>query len=122
MKQAFQHFAYWASEKTGSVISFLMAFFIILFWFILGPLMQFSNTWQLIISTISSVVTFLMVFLIQYAQNKDTKAIHLKLDELIRINEKARNAFMNIEEKSEDELTKRQEEFDELEKEQTNNT
>lgn len=116
MKKLFQDAAQKTSEAAGSVITFLVASSIIIIWAIIGPLMNFSNTWQLIISTISSVVTFLMVFLIQYAQNKDTKAIHLKLDELIRTSRKARDSFVNIEEKPDEVLDTEMQKFDKLAK------
>lgn len=114
MQKFFSNFAEWISQVTGTVWVFLSSAFVIVLWIILGPIMHFSNTWQLIISTISSAVTFLMVFLIQYAQNKDTKALHLKLDELLRTTKKARKSFVNIEGKPDEILKEEKEKFDEI--------
>lgn len=114
MKEFFRKFASWISEATGTVGAFMLAGIIVVGWLLLGPWLHYSDTWQLIISTVSSVVTFLMVFLIQYSQNKDTKALHLKLDELIRTNKEARNTFVNIEEKPDEVLDSEMREFDEM--------
>lgn len=121
MKGFFQKAATHISAITGTWGVFLTAFSIVVGWGVLGPFMHFSDTWQLVISTISSIVTFLMVFLIQYAQNKDTKAIHLKLDELIRIHRKARDTFVNIEVKPDEELNEKMSEFNKLGEEDKKN-
>ena len=84
---------------------------IILIWAVTGPVFGFSDTWQLIINTGTTIVTFLMVFLIQNTQNRDAKAIHLKLDELIRAMEHARNNLVDLEDLSDDELAKLQDQF-----------
>lgn len=120
MKDFFHKVAEGISKAVGSVEAFLGALVITLLWLILGPLLHFSDTWQLIISTISSAVTFLMVFLIQYAQNKDTKALHLKLDELIRTSKKARDTFVNIEEKPDEVIQSEIEEFKRIEESEKN--
>lgn len=97
MNKFFDRFSTRVTNITGSSGAFMLALFIIIVWGITGPLFHFSDTWQLVINTGTTVVTFLMVFLIQQAQNKDTKAIHLKLNELIACNEKASNRLVDIE-------------------------
>lgn len=82
---------------TGGRWGFLLALFIVLMWGVTGPIFQFSPNWQLIINTGTNVITFLMVFLIQNAQNRESKAIHLKLDELIRAVSDAKNEMMDVE-------------------------
>jgi low affinity Fe/Cu permease len=103
-RELFRHLAHWTAEVAGSVWVFTSAVVIILIWLATGPMFHFSDTWQLIINTGTTIVTFLMVFLIQNTQNRDARAIHLKLDELIRVS-KARNLFMNLEELSDKELS-----------------
>jgi low affinity Fe/Cu permease len=83
-----------------------LAFFSIVLWGVSGPFFGWSDTWQLVINTGTTIVTFLMVFVIQNTQNRDTQALHLKLDELIRVNSTARNSLMGLEEKSELEVEK----------------
>jgi low affinity Fe/Cu permease len=82
-KNLFEKFANWATAATGSSPAFIIAIAIIIVWLITGPIFDYSDTWQLIINTGTTIVTFLMVFLIQKSQNKDSKAIHLKLNELL---------------------------------------
>lgn len=101
----FGRFARWVSEKSGSPLAFVMALVTILAWIVTGPIFHYSDTWQLVINTGTTIVTFLMVFIIQNSQNKDTTAIQLKLDELIRSTAKAHNALMDIEQLSSQELT-----------------
>jgi low affinity Fe/Cu permease len=84
---------------------------VILVWLLTGPMFHFSDTWQLIINTATTVITFLMVFLIQNTQNRDAKAMHLKLDELIRAIKDARNELVDLEELSDEELKKLEEQF-----------
>jgi len=98
----------------GSYWAFLFALLIILIWGITGPLFKFSDTWQLIINTGTTIVTFLMVFLIQSTQNRDAEAIHLKLDELIRAMRGARDNLILTESMSEDELKRLADEFKKL--------
>jgi low affinity Fe/Cu permease len=101
---AFQKFARASARATGHPIAFGLAIGTIIFWAATGPLFGFSDTWQLVINTATTVITFLMVFLIQNTQNRDSEAMQLKLDELIRATEEAHNAVLDIEELSEREL------------------
>src|SRR5437762_1513061 len=89
---------------TGSTRAFMMAFGIIVAWALLGPVFRFSDTWQLVINTGTTIVTFLMVFLIQRSQNKDALAIHLKLNEMVAALEGASNRLINVEDLTEDEV------------------
>jgi low affinity Fe/Cu permease len=106
----FQSFAGKASQRMGSRSAFMIALAIVLLWLLSGPIFHFSDAWQLVINTGTTIITFLMVFLIQATQNRDAKAIHLKLDELIR-SSKARNIFADLEDATEAELAAFQEEF-----------
>jgi len=103
-KNFFEKFSNWATMATGSSAAFLIAITIILVWGITGPIFKYSNTWQLIINTGTTIVTFLMVFLIQKSQNKDSKAIHLKLNELLASHQGASNRMVDIEDLTEAEL------------------
>ncbi|HEY2745237.1 MAG TPA: low affinity iron permease family protein [Polyangia bacterium] len=104
------------STAVGRPKSFFVAVAIILAWAVSGPVFHFSDTWQLIINTGTTIVTFLMVFLIQNTQNRDSKAIHLKLDELLRATRSARNTLVNLENMSDDELAELEAEFTRLRK------
>src|SRR5436190_10756194 len=99
----FDRFSKWAARHTGRPGTFVLAAVTIIVWGITGPLFNFSDTWQLVINTGTTIVTFLMVFLIQNAQNRDAAAIQAKLDELIRTS-KARNSFVGVEHLTEEEL------------------
>ena len=101
---SFSRFARWTERQVGSPISFAMAVAVVVFWAGSGPFFGWSDTWQLVINTGTTIVTFLMVFLIQSTQSRDTQALHLKLDELIRVNRAARNSLLNLEEMSEEEI------------------
>ena len=103
-RYSFESFASSATKTTGSPIAFTIAFIIVLLWGISGPLFHYSETWQTMISTGATIITFLMVFLIQKSQNKDSLAIQLKLNELVAANEFASNRLLNVEKMTEDEL------------------
>ena len=111
MKQFFRKFSQKTSEGVGSPGAFFLALSLLVIWAILGPVFHFSDTWQLVINTTTTILTFLIVFLIQNTQNRDTKALHLKLDELIRSIQGARNSMLNLEELSDDELENLQRQF-----------
>jgi low affinity Fe/Cu permease len=92
------------SQKLGHAVSFVAAFLLIVVWAAMGPVFKYSDTWQLVINTGTTIVTFLMVFLIQNTQNRDMAALHLKLDELIRVSAGARDALLTLEDMTEEEL------------------
>ncbi len=100
----FEKFANAATRATGSTTAFLLAFGVIVVWVISGPIFHYSDTWQLVINTGTTIVTFLMVFLIQKAQNKDSLALQLKLNELVAATELASNRLVDVEDLTEDEL------------------
>jgi low affinity Fe/Cu permease len=111
VQDAFRVFARKTSEVLGTAWSFVIAILIIVIWAASGHVFHYSDTWQLIINTGTTIVTFLMVFLIQNTQNRDAKAVHLKLDELIRSVSGARNTMVDLERLSDDELKALQAEF-----------
>jgi len=110
----FRAFACRVSDAVGSHWAFIAALAVVLVWAVTGPIFHFSDSWQLVINTGTTIVTFLMVFLIQATQNRDGKALQLKLDELIRAERSARNVFADLEHASEAELKRFEEEFREL--------
>jgi low affinity Fe/Cu permease len=110
----FTRFARWTERQVGSSIAFCLAAGIIILWAVSGPFFHWSDTWQLVINTGTTIVTFLMVFLIQSTQTRDTQALHLKLDELIRVNRSARNSLLNLEEMSEAEVEEVKRTFERL--------
>jgi low affinity Fe/Cu permease len=118
MNEVFRKFAHLISTIVGSPWSFIVALTIIGVWALTGPLFGFSDTWQLIINTSTTIVTFLMVFVIQNTQNRDAKAIHLKLDELIRSIDAARNNLVDLEDESDEELSTLQAEFKQFRQQQ----
>jgi low affinity Fe/Cu permease len=111
VRDAFRVFAHRSATMLGSAWAFTGAVIVILIWLVTGPIFHFSDTWQLIINTATTIITFLMVFLIQNTQNRDAKAMHLKLDELIRAIRNARNELVDIEDLSDEELHKLEEQF-----------
>jgi low affinity Fe/Cu permease len=100
----FARLARWATEKSGSTMAFSIAALVIVVWLLTGPIFEYSDTWQLVINTGTTIITFLMVFLIQRSQNKDSKAIHLKLNELVAAVHGASNRLINVEALTEHEL------------------
>jgi len=111
VSDAFRVFARRSSSMLGSAWAFTAALLVIVIWLVTGPVFHFSNTWQLIINTATTIITFLMVFLIQNTQNRDAKAVHLKLDELIRAVKDARNELVDLEDLSDEELQKLEQQF-----------
>jgi low affinity Fe/Cu permease len=99
-----ERFAIGVTKATGSTAAFIMAFFVVLIWAVSGPFFHYSENWQLVINTGTTIITFLMVFLIQKAQNKDSLAIQLKLNELVAAHEFASNRLVNVENMSEEDL------------------
>jgi low affinity Fe/Cu permease len=116
VSDAFRVFARHSSMILGSAWAFAGAVLVIAVWLLTGPTFHFSDTWQLIINTATTIVTFLMVFLIQNTQNRDAKAVHLKLDETIRALKGARNQLVDLEDLSDEELKKLEEQFQRLRK------
>ena len=116
VSDAFRLFAHRSAFMLGSAWAFAAAAFVILVWLVTGPTFHFSDTWQLIINTATTIITFLMVFLIQNTQNRDAKAMHLKLDELIRALKGARDQLVDLEDLSDKELKKLEEQFKRMRK------
>jgi low affinity Fe/Cu permease len=116
IRDAFGVFARKTSNILGSAWAFVLALLVIVVWAVTGPTFHYSDTWQLIINTGTTIVTFLMVFLIQNTQNRDAKAVHLKLDELIRALGPARNKLVDLEKLSDDQLKALEAEFEKLRK------
>ncbi len=114
MREAFRKFAHRISTAMGAPVSFALAVGIVAGWALLGPAFGYSDTWQLVINTGTTIVTFLMVFLIQNTQNRDSRATQLKLDELIRASSKARNDLIDLEDLSDRELDELQVQFVEV--------
>src|SRR5216117_738860 len=114
MRELFRKFAQMTSHAVGSSWAFILAVLVIVVWAVTGPMFHYSDTWQLVINTGTTIVTFLMVFLIQNTQNRDAKAIHLKLDELIRGVKGARTAMVALENAGDEELAEFQKEFDRI--------
>lgn len=113
MKEIFRKFANKTSAWTGSAWAFLTAFLVVIVWGLTGPIFDYSSNWQLVINTGTTIVTFLMVFLIQNTQNRDGKALQLKLDELIRASS-ASDSFVDLEDLTDDELDELDKEFKKL--------
>jgi low affinity Fe/Cu permease len=103
-----------ASSFTGRPLCFSLAVLVVVAWGISGPLFGFSNTWQLVINTGTTIVTFLMVFLIQNTQNRDTEAMHIKLDELIHVTRRANNQLLDLEDMEEKDLNELRQHYEEI--------
>jgi low affinity Fe/Cu permease len=110
----FDRVARWTERQVGRPVAFALALLTVALWAATGPLFGWSDTWQLVINTGTTIVTFLMVFIIQSTQNRDTQALQLKLDELIRVNRAARNSLIDLEESSETEVDEVKSGFDAL--------
>ncbi|MFN3019576.1 low affinity iron permease family protein [Chryseobacterium sp. TY3] len=113
-KNFFDRFADWAACFAGSPGAFIGASIMVIIWAATGPVFKFSEVWQMVINTGTTIVTFLMVFLIQKAQNKDSKAIQIKLNELISAHERANNRIVDIEDLTEDELDELHKKYEKL--------
>lgn len=111
MSDWFRKFSDWAAYWLGSAPVFVAACIATLMWGVVGPAFHFSTTWQLIANTSTTIITFLMVFIIQNTQNRDNKAIHLKLDEIINALKEARNEFIDLEHKPQEKIDKASDEF-----------
>lgn len=109
-----EHFSQKATHATGTSMAFALALGTIIVWGITGPVFQYSNTWQLVINTGTTIVTFLMVFLIQRTQNKDSLAVHLKLNEIVAALEGASNRLIDVEDLTEDEIATLHKHFQKL--------
>src|SRR3954449_8446397 len=106
MNKLFTKFATKVSDLSGSSMAFLGALMVVIIWMVTGPVFNYSDTWQLVINTVTSVATFLMVFLIQNAQSRDTKALHVKLNEIIHVIGPAHNELIDVENLTDEELEK----------------
>ena len=113
-RSPFARFAKWTAHATGHPLAFVLAVLLIAVWLITGPLFHFSDTWQLVINTGTTIVTFLMVFLIQNTQNRDGAAVQLKLDELLRAVAGAHNALLDLEELAEGDLERLRERYERM--------
>jgi low affinity Fe/Cu permease len=113
-KSWFTRFTKWTARASGKSVTFIIALSIIVVWAITGPLFGFSDTWQLIINTGTTIITFLMVFLIQSTQNRDSEAMQVKLDELIHVMKGAQNALLDLEELEEEELDRIREAYQKI--------
>jgi low affinity Fe/Cu permease len=114
VRDVFDHVADRVTKAVGSPVAVGLAVLVIVIWAVTGPVFGFSDTWQLAINTGTTIITFLMVFVIQTTQNRDSEALHLKLDELIRAMQGARNEFITVEHESEEELTQREHEMGQI--------
>lgn len=114
MNEIFRKFASRTSKLAGSAFAFVLAVVVIVLWAVTGPIFHYSNTWQLAVNTGTTILTFLMVFLIQNTQNRDSKAMHIKIDELLKSATGARTSLVNIEEIPDEKLEELQKEFQEL--------
>ena len=116
MNEVFRRWSNAVAHWVGTPGAFAIAFVVVLIWAFSGPLFHFSDTWQLVINTSTTIITFLMVFLIQNTQNRDARALHLKIDELIRVTKGARDDMLDLENLSDQELDRLHTEFCELQR------
>jgi low affinity Fe/Cu permease len=114
MDWSFGDLARKASDSLGTSIAFFVACAVVVIWAITGPVFHYSDTWQLVINTGTTVVTFLMVFLVQHTQNRDSRALHLKLDEIIRSTKDARNKLMDLENCTDEEMDQLRKQFEDI--------
>lgn len=114
MNEKFRKFSQKVSAVAGTARTFVLALTIVLVWAITGPIFDFSNTWQLVINTGTTIITFLMVFLIQNTQNRDARAVHLKLDELIEAQKGASNSYVDLEDLTDVELDRLHDHFQKM--------
>jgi len=114
MKALFGKLAKYISDKTGGPYAFILAVVFIVGWAVCGPIFKFSDTWQLVVNTTTTIVTFLMVFLIQNTQNRDTAALQIKMDELILVNKDAHNVLLDLEELDENTLAKIRDKYEQM--------
>jgi low affinity Fe/Cu permease len=114
MNEIFRRFANFTSRIAGSPWAFVVAILLIVFWLVSGPFFGFSDTWQLVINTGTTIITFLMVFLIQNTQNRETRAVNVKLDELLRAVHEARTNLVSLEDASDDEIDALHKQFQEM--------
>jgi low affinity Fe/Cu permease len=114
MHDAFRHFARAVSNAVGTPLAFVFALLGVMAWLASGPMFHYSDTWQLVINTTTTIITFLVVFMIQNTQNRDSKALHLKLDELLRAVTAARTRLVDLEDLPDEELARLQTEFERL--------
>jgi low affinity Fe/Cu permease len=117
VSERFSRFSTWAATVVGSYWAFIVALGLVVAWALSGPVFGFSNTWQLAINTGTTIVTFLMVFLLQYDQNRNAKAVQVKLDELIRSKKGARNLLVDAEDMSDEQLEELHRQFQRVRKE-----
>lgn len=122
LRDVFHICAHKTSVAVGTPWAFIIASLGIVLWIVTGPLFHYSNTWQLVINTATTIITFLMVFLIQNTQNRDSKAVHLKLDELLRGLKGARSSLIDLEELSDEELDQLQKQFERISRNPENRT
>ncbi|EKD91587.1 MAG: hypothetical protein ACD_29C00478G0002 [uncultured bacterium] len=116
MTELFHHFTKLSAKIVGSAGAFIFSIIVILVWVITGPIFHFSNTWQLIISTITNIVAFVVVFLIQNTQNRDTESINIKLDELIRVHKMAHQSIIDLDKLSDEQINALEKHYIELSK------
>ena len=117
-RSRFTRFSKWTAHASGRPVTFAGAVALILIWAVTGPLFGFSDTWQLVINTATTIITFLMVFVIQNTQNRDTASLHIKIDELIRVTQKARNVLLDLDHFNDSELEKLRQDYKRLAREE----